>query len=80
MFAQGMGKIMGIGSPFHTCVSCQARNTFCMSLEQIEVIQGSTICWGFCLVYNESLGQILMQCQVQVTSYYLLSEINVPWI
>jgi len=32
-----------------------------MSLEQMEVVQGSTICWGFFLVYNEYLGQILMQ-------------------
>lgn len=39
MYVQGMDKIMGIGSPFLTCVLYQACNTFCMSLEQIEMVQ-----------------------------------------
>jgi hypothetical protein len=79
MYVQGMDKIMDIGIPVvFTPVFLVRHATHCMSLEQMEVVHGSTKCWGFLscvkLIFRSDTNA---QCLVQVTSYYLLNEINV---
>jgi hypothetical protein len=51
MYLQGMDKIMDISIPVQFTTVFRVRHaTYCMSLEQMEVVHGSTKCWSFCIV------------------------------